>query len=167
MIRLSRSMRYSINAMWLLAVVGTPAGAAPIDPPDARAFLSATASGVQIYSCEYGANHTLGWVFRSPRATLFDSSGTAVIEHSAGPSWEARDGSRIVGHVLAQMPSETPNGVPQLLLETHSTGPMGMLSEVRYVQRTKTAGGVVPAAPCIVEHAVGNSPYIATYIFFK
>ncbi|MFM0171061.1 DUF3455 domain-containing protein [Paraburkholderia sediminicola] len=167
MIRLSRRTRYSISAVWLLAVVGTSAGAAPIDPPDARALLSATASGVQLYSCEYDANHTLGWVFRSPRATLFDSNGTAVIEHSAGPSWEARDGSRIVGHVLAQMPSEMPNGVPQLLLETHSTGAKGMLSDVRYVQRTMTAGGVAPAAPCTVEHAVGNSPYIATYTFFK
>ena len=70
MIRLSRRMCHSISAVWLFAVVGTPAGAAPIDPPDARALLSAAASGVQIYSCEYDANHTLGWVFRSPRATL-------------------------------------------------------------------------------------------------
>lgn len=167
MTRLSRRTRHSICAVWLSAVVGTSAGAAPIDPPDARALLSATASGVQIYSCEYDANHTLGWVFRSPRATLFDTAGIAVIEHSAGPAWEARDGSRIEGHVLAQMPSETPNGLPQLLLETRSTGAKGMLKEVRYVQRTMTAGGVAPAAPCTVEHAVGNSPYIATYIFFK
>jgi hypothetical protein len=160
-------MRHSIGAGWLLAVVGTSAGAASIDPPDAHALLSATASGVQIYSCEYGANHTLGWVFRSPRATLFDASGTAVIEHSAGPSWEARDGSRIVGRVLAQMPGNTPNAVPQLLLETHSTGAKGMLSDVRYVQRTMTAGGAAPTAPCTVEHAPGSSPYIATYTFFK
>ncbi|MFM0015075.1 DUF3455 domain-containing protein [Paraburkholderia sediminicola] len=167
MIRLPRSMRHSISAVWLFAVIGTQAGAAPIDPPDARALLSTAASGVQIYSCEYGANHTLGWVFRSPRATLFDTAGIAVIEHSAGPSWEARDGSRIVGHVLAQTPSETPNGVPQLLLETRSTGEKGMLSEVRYVQRTKTAGGAAPTAPCTVEHTTGSSPYIATYTFFK
>jgi hypothetical protein len=72
-----------------------------------------------------------------------------------------------VGHVLAQMPSDTPNGVPQLLLETRSTGAQGMLSEVRYVQRTMTAGGAAPTAPCTVEHAAGNSPYIATYTFFK
>lgn len=167
MIRLSRRTLHSISAVWLLAGVGTSAGATPIDPPDAQTLLSATASGVQIYSCEYDANHTLGWVFRSPRATLYDSTGTAVIEHSAGPSWEARDGSRIVGHVLAQMPGETPNGLPQLLLETRSTGAKGMLSEVRYVQRTKIAGGTAPAAPCTVEHAAGSSPYIATYSFFK
>jgi hypothetical protein len=167
MIRLSRRTRHSISAVWLSAVVATSAGATPIDPPDGRALLSATASGVQIYSCEYDANHTLGWVFRSPRATLFDTAGNAVIEHSAGPSWEARDGSRIVGHVLAQMPSEAPNGVPQLLLETRSTGAKGMLSDVRYVQRTMTAGGVAPTAPCTVEHATGSSPYIATYTFFK
>ena len=167
MIHLSRRICNSISAGWLLAIVATSAVASPIDPPDARAILSTTASGVQIYSCEYDANHALGWVFSSPRATLFDPAGTAVIEHSAGPSWEARDGSRIVGHVLAQMPSEAPNGVPQLLLETRSTGAKGLLSEVRYVQRTKTAGGAAPTAPCTVEHVAGSSPYIATYIFFK
>ncbi|HEY2605795.1 DUF3455 domain-containing protein [Paraburkholderia sp. RL18-103-BIB-C] len=167
MIRLSLRMRNSISAGWLLAVVGTSAGAATIDPPDARALLSATASGVQIYACEYDANHTLGWVFRSPRATLFDTHGTAVIEHSAGPSWEAPDGSRIVGHVLAQMPGETPDSLPNLLLETRSTGAKGMLSEVRYVQRTRATGGTAPTATCTVEHASGSSPYIATYKFFK
>jgi hypothetical protein len=167
MIRLSLRMRNLISAGWLLAGVGTSAGAASIDPPDARVLLSATASGVQIYSCEFDANHTLGWVFRSPRATLFDTRGTAVIEHSAGPSWQAPDGSRIVGHVLAQMPGETPNSLPSLLLEARSTGANGMLSEVRYVQRAKAAGGTAPTAPCTVEHASGSSPYIATYTFFK
>jgi hypothetical protein len=167
MIFLSRKTRNLIGAGWLFAALRTSAGATPIDPPDAQVVLSATASGVQIYSCEYGANHTLGWVFKSPRATLFDAAGSAVIEHSAGPSWEARDGSRIVGHVLAQMPSETPDGVPQLLLEAHSMGKSGMLSDVRYVQRTRTAGGAAPTAPCTVEHAAGSSPYIATYIFSR
>jgi hypothetical protein len=167
MFQLSRGTRHSISAIGLLAVVGSAAGATPIDPPDAQVLLRTTASGVQIYSCEYGANHTLGWVFSSPRATLFDSSGTEVIDHSAGPSWEARDGSRIVGRVLTQMPSEAPNSVAQLLLETHSTGVKGLLSEVRYVQRTMTSGGVAPIAPCTAEHATGSSPYIATYTFFK
>ena len=167
MIRLPRRTRLSISAGWLLAILGTPAGAASIDPPDGQALLSTTASGVQIYSCEYDANHTLGWAFKSPRATLFDSAGVEVIDHSAGPSWEARDGSRIVGHVLAQMPSDAPNSVPQLLLETHSTGAKGMLSDVRYVQRTMTTGGAAPKASCTAEHAAGSSPYIATYTFFK
>ena len=80
---------------------------------------------------------------------------------------EAYAGQVRVGHVLAQTPSETPNGVPQLLLETRSTGEKGMLSEVRYVQRTTTAGGAAPTAPCTVEHTTGSSPYIATYTFFK
>src|ERR1700712_632265 len=81
--------------------------ASSIDPPQAERVATTTASGVQVYSCEYNAQHQLGWVFKNPQATLYDTSGQAVIRHSTGPSWEADDGSRIVGHVLAQTPSET------------------------------------------------------------
>jgi len=58
--------------------------------------VTTTASGIQVYSCEYDAQHHLAWVFKSPQATLYDTSGHALIMHSAGPSWEAEDGSRIV-----------------------------------------------------------------------
>lgn len=150
-----------------LASVSALAAAASIDPPDGTALLVTTASGVQIYSCEYDASHALGWVFKSPRATLYNASGLAVIEHFAGPSWEAKDGSSITGHVLAQMPSDTPGSVPQLLLEAKRSAADGMLATVRYVQRSKTVGGAMPAAPCTTEHALGNSPYLATYTFFK
>jgi len=144
--------------------------AASIDPRDGQAFLTTTASGVQIYSCEYDANHRLDWVFKSPRATLYNTAGEAVIEHSAGPSWEAKDGSRITGHVIAQVPSDAPGGIPQLLLAANGATDVpanGTLSGVRYVQRIDTAGGAKPPAACSVEHAAGNSPYIAHYIFFK
>ncbi|MFK4443216.1 hypothetical protein ABH944_003593 [Caballeronia udeis] len=141
--------------------------ASPIDPPQAERALETTASGVQVYSCEYDAQHRLGWVFKNPQATLYDASGHAVIRHSAGPSWEADDGSRIVGHVIAQTPSEASASVPQLLLEARSTAANGTLSAIRYVQRVNTVGGVMPAAPCSTEHEIGNSPYIANYIFYK
>ncbi|WP_321899349.1 DUF3455 domain-containing protein [Paraburkholderia heleia] len=146
---------------------GAPAQAESIDAPGAQPVLSTIATGVQIYACEYGADHTLGWVFKQPHATLYDAHGAAVIEHSAGPAWQARDGSRIEGKVVAQKPSDTPDSVPQLLLETHSTGSQGMLAAVRYVRRVRTVGGVKPAASCSTEHESGSSPYIATYIFYK
>ncbi|MDB5833477.1 MAG: hypothetical protein JWR14_3307 [Caballeronia sp.] len=106
-------------------------------------------------------------MFKNPQATLYDTSGQALIRHSAGPSWEANDGSRIVGHVIAQTPSDTAASVPQLLLETRSTAASGMLSVIRYVQRVNTVGGVMPASPCSTEHEIGSSPYIANYIFYK
>ncbi|MEA3127075.1 MAG: hypothetical protein QOD67_4094 [Caballeronia sp.] len=149
-------------------VASTAAFAAPpIDPPQAERVLATTASGVQVYSCEYDAQHRLGWVFKNPQATLYNASGQAVIRHAAGPSWEADDGSRIVGHMIAQTPSETAASVPQLLLETRSTAANGMLSAIRYVQRVNTVGGVMPASPCSTEHEIGNSPYIANYVFYK
>ncbi len=157
-----------LAAVMAICVASTAAFAASsIDPPQAERVATTTASGVQVYSCEYNAQHQLGWVFKNPQATLYDTSGQAVIRHSAGPSWEADDGSRIVGHVLAQTPSETAASVPQLLLETRSTGASGMLSPVRYVQRVNTVGGVMPALPCSTEHELGDSPYIANYIFYK
>ncbi|WP_250517091.1 DUF3455 domain-containing protein [Caballeronia sp. INDeC2] len=159
--------RLSIAAGVVLAMTAWSAQAESIEPPDARASFSASAAGVQIYACEYDANHVLGWTFRQPRATLFDDHGVAVIEHSAGPSWEARDGSRIEGRVLVQTPSDAPGSVPQLLLRARSTGAPGQLSPVRYVQRVKTMGGAKPSAPCTVEHESGSSPYIATYVFYQ
>jgi hypothetical protein len=146
------------------------AAASPVDAPDGDAVLTTTASGVQIYSCEYDANHRLDWVFKSPRATLYNASGEAVIEHSAGPSWEAKDGSRITGRVIAQIPGAASGSIAQLLLETHAapdSPAYGALAGVRYVQRINTVGGVKPATACSVEHALGNSPYIANYIFFR
>jgi hypothetical protein len=159
--------RISAGAGILMAISAWSAQAQSIEPPDAQASFSARAAGVQIYACEYDAGHVLDWVFRQPRATLFDERGMAVIEHAAGPSWASGDGSRIEGRVLAQKPSDAPDSVPQLLLRAHSTGGQGMLSSVRYVQRVNTVGGVKPSAPCTVEHEQGSSPYIATYVFYQ
>ncbi|MPW19391.1 DUF3455 domain-containing protein [Paraburkholderia sp. CNPSo 3157] len=167
MIRRSHGTPIAIGAGLIWAVIGSSARAESIDLPDARAFLSATASGVQIYACEYGSDHALGWVFRQPRATLYDANGAAVIAHSTGPSWEARDGSRIEGDIIAQKPSDMPGSVPQLLLRARSTGAQGLLASARYVQRVKTVGGVKPTAPCTVQHQPGSSPYIATYLFYR
>ncbi|MEM5422567.1 DUF3455 domain-containing protein [Paraburkholderia ferrariae] len=164
---LSRGKHIAIGAGLISMMSGASAQAESIDVPGTQPFLKTTAAGVQIYACEYGADHTLDWVFRQPRATLYDAHGAEVIEHSAGPSWQAHDGSRIEGKVVAQEPSGTPGSVPQLLLEAHSAGSPGMLAAVRYVQRVRTVGGVKPAAPCTVEHETGSSPYIATYIFYK
>ena len=129
--------------------------------------MTLNASGVQNYACEYDAQHRLGWVFKSPQATLFDASGHAVVRHGAGPSWEAEDGSRIVGQVIAQRPSETPASIPQLLLETHGVAGAGTLSAIRYVQRVRTVGGLMPSAPCSTEHQLGSSPYLAEYVFYR
>lgn len=147
------------------------ANAADVTPPSlvpsgAQPFAVTTATGVQMYSCEFDSAHRLGWVFQRPNATLYDDAGQVSIQHGAGPSWEAADGSRIVGKVIAQAPGANANSIPQLLLEAHSTAE-GSLSGVRFVQRLDTAGGASPSAPCVSEHQAGSSPYFARYVFLK
>jgi hypothetical protein len=156
-------------ALTLSACAMTPAVApsSAIDPPGAERAMTLVASGVQTYVCKFDAQHHPEWVFRSPQATLFDASGREVVTHAAGPSWKAEDGSRIVGHAIAQWPSATKASVPQLLLETHSTAGSGILSSVRYVQRVNTIGGLMPSQPCTTVDEVGSSPYLAEYVFYK
>ncbi|MGF6575112.1 hypothetical protein ABH945_007241 [Paraburkholderia sp. GAS333] len=164
------SLIFAAIAGSLLAACTTTSSspvAASIDPPQAERVMSLAASGVQTYSCEFDTQHRLGWVFKSPQAILFDTSGHAAVRHGAGPSWEAEDGSRIQGRVLAQQPSATPASIPQLLLETHSTAGSGTLSAIRYVQRVHTVGGLAPSASCSTEHQTGSSPYLADYIFYR
>ncbi len=153
------------------ASASASASAAPapsIDPPAGTRALTLHASGVQVYACEFDAQHRLQWVFRNPDAVLYDASGAAILRHGAGPSWEAHDGSRIVGRVLAQRPSPNAASIPQLLLETHDAGaPAGLLAGVRYVQRRDTVGGTAPGAACASEHQVGSTPYLAEYVFYR
>jgi uncharacterized protein DUF3455 len=138
-----------------------------LTPVNAQLFASTSATGVQIYTCEYDSSHHLSWLFKSPQATLYDTLGRPVFHHDAGPSWQADDGSRIVGHPIAQMASASSGSIPQLLLETTSADKIGVLSSVRYVQRLNTVGGSAPAQMCTAEHQIGYSPYFANYVFWK
>jgi len=94
-------------------------------------MFTLAATGVQIYTCEYDANHGLDWKFKAPSALLYDDNGADVVAHSVGPTWAANDGSRIVCQAIAQIPSEYPGSVPQLLLRTSSQGSSGVLAKVR------------------------------------
>jgi hypothetical protein len=173
-----------LRVFTVLAAACLAAGSAPaqsavptsslLTPANAKPYASTTATGVQIYMCEYDGSHHLTWLFRSPHATLYDPVGRAVIQHDAGPSWQAQDGSRIVGHPIAQLASASADSIPQLLLETKSDDGKGEkgekggeLSNVRYVQRLNTVGGAAPAQMCTAEHQIAYSPYFANYVFWK
>ena len=52
-------------------------------------FLIGHAVGVQIYSC-----NGVVWSFVAPRANLVDDQGKLIISHFAGPTWQAKDGSK-------------------------------------------------------------------------
>ncbi|CAB3968277.1 MULTISPECIES: DUF3455 domain-containing protein [Burkholderia] len=167
----TRDMLLAIAAGVSFAACAAPACAdAGLAPPEpATPVLSTSATGVQIYACEFDHDHRLAWAFQRPEAMLFDASGTLVVRHGAGPSWEALDGSRITGKKLAEAPSARAGSIPQLLLAATpaATGTTGTLAGVRFVQRLDTVGGTPPDAACSTEHAVGRFPYFARYVFLK
>jgi len=140
----------------------------PLRVPDGQAVLfSAHAEGVQIYESKAKADtpKALEWVLKAPDATLFDSAGKKIGRHYAGPTWEATDGSKVVGERLAMSPASRPADIPWLLLKAASTSGSGAMSKVSYIMRIDTQGGVPQRPP----RSIGQESrvrYKATYIFF-
>jgi hypothetical protein len=115
-----------------------------------------------------GGESQFQWVFKEPKADLVDDSMTKIGIHYAGPTWEANDGSKVVGSVLAKAASPTPGNVPWLLLEVKSTSGTGVLSGVAFIQRVETTGGVAPADGCDEPHVgtLAEIDYQADYYFY-
>jgi hypothetical protein len=92
----------------------------------------------------------------------------AIGRHGAGPYWQARDGSRVVGTVQARSDAPTTSAIAWLLLTTKSTGPDGTFGKVTSIQRINTVGGIAPSTPCTRE-VTGTSvriDYTADYRLF-
>lgn len=154
---------FAISA--LAACSTTPMVAVPenLKPAENESLaVIAAAKGVQIYECRAGA-----WAFVAPDAELFDASGKKIGRHYAGPSWEAADGSKVLGTVKARADAPAPNAIPWLLLGAKSIGPEGTFSKVTSVQRIATAGGVAPAGGCAEAGARARVAYTADYYFYS
>jgi hypothetical protein len=138
---------------------------------DHKPYLIAHAEGVQIYACSSVADG-YAWRLLAPRATLTGDNGKPLGSHYGGPTWEARDGSKVVG-VRETGVSVDPTAVDWLRLRADSTtaGPDGaQLTATSYIQRINTVGGRPPAAGECDEDAVAEQrevPYSADYVFFK
>jgi len=163
-------------AVVLLAACHTPA-LKPTPPsvvvpgslrPPANESLVRTlwADGVQVYECRKAADASFPeWVLVGPDAKLADAAGTPMGRHYAGPTWEASDGSKVVGVVSAKVDAPDPRAIPWLLLTTHSVGKPGVFSKVTSIQRVATSGGVAPATGCGTA-TIGKQervPYTAQY----
>ena len=177
---LSRSNRLLlagiVAAMAALSLVAQVALAGPPSPtgvPDQitpgdgnKVFLVGQGVGVQIYTC-----NGVVWSSAVPRADLFDDNGKLIIKHFAGPSWQAKDGSKAVGTVVDKViPDES--AIPWVLLSAKTTpGADGdRLVDTTFIQRLFTVGGLQPpAADCNAATAgtVVESPYTAEYVFWK
>ena len=167
----------AVVAAWPLAQAvhaGPPQPVVPsaIEVPDGnKVFLVGHAVGVQIYSCNL-IQSDYRWGFVAPRADLDDDNGKLIISHFGGPTWQARDGSSVVGRVVDRVTVDAA-AIPWLLLAAASTaaGADGdRLVHTTYIQRIATAGGLAPApAECNADTAgtTAEVPYTADYYFWK
>jgi hypothetical protein len=124
--------------------------------------VHAYAVGVQIYRWDGTA-----WVFVAPAAMLFSDSGHhgQVGIHYAGPTWESKSGSKVVGTRLASCTPDS-STIAWLKLGAVSTDGPGVFNRVTFIQRVNTAGGTAPSAPGTTVGQEANVPYTAEYYFY-
>ena len=155
-----RSPRSPTALITFLALA--PAAQASVNPPAGHVpFDAGFAVGVQAYKCDGAAS-----ILAGPRATVYSLHGK--IDHYGGPTWEARDGSKVVGAKVSEEASPI-GAIPHLLLRAASTTP-GRLSKTSFVQRLATTGGVAPAASTcttVTSGKVAEVPYTAVYTFWR
>jgi Protein of unknown function (DUF3455) len=154
------------------AVASFPANAQQVPPqlqPPAteQLLLQVHAKGDQVYTCK-GDGAQFAWMLKAPDAQLFDKDGKPFGKHFAGPSWEAIDGSRVVGKAAANAPSPDADSIPWLLVNIVSHEGTGVLSRATNIQRINTKGGKAPAAGCDAAHAGAEVRvgYSADYLFY-
>jgi hypothetical protein len=179
---MNRSIRFARLLLAAAAAACAMAQAAHANPPVPTAievedgnkkFLEAHAVGVQIYACNATATGH-AWTFVAPRADLYDRRGRLLGTHFAGPTWQAEDGSRVVGARVAGV-NVDPTAIDWLLLSAASTAPGpgrhdDLLAATTYIQRVNTTGGLIPAAADCNASTVGTTsevPYTADYVFWK
>lgn len=144
--------------------------AAALLPSTAQAAaLEFLGKGVQVYECTApAAGGSPAWHLKGPDAVLLDATGQEAGKHFAGPSWQAKDGSTVVGKVLVASPAPRSGAVPWLVLEVVSHHGSGRFAAVTYVSRTDTNGGAAPATGCDAAHLNAQTwvPYNAIYTLF-
>jgi hypothetical protein len=121
------------------------------------------AFGVQIYRWSGSA-----WVFVAPEATLFADAcyGKEVGTHYAGPTWEANDGSTVVGARLEDC-APYPGAIPWLLLRASANTGHGRFARVTYIQRVNTIGGTAPSEVGTFVGQEARVPYTTEYLFYR
>jgi len=159
-------------ALWSIP---SPTRADPLEPPsDApggiaveagnRVFLIVHAVGTQNYTCT-GAGT---WGPAVPRADLFADNDHQIGTHYGGPTWQLKDGSKVLRMRLAGVSMST-DAIPWLLIKavTTTAGPDGdRLVPTTFIQRVHTTGGLPPAGPCSPGATV-SVPYTADYYFYR
>lgn len=125
------------------------------------------AKGDQIYHCVFKEN-TFKWIV-APKAILFDNQGKIVGTHNQGPTWQHQDGSTILGKIIQKTDDSREQMMPWLLVEVTEYKGQGLLSNIAYINRVNTQGGLQPIKPCDNNHLGSEKPvaYQADYIFYS
>jgi len=179
--RLFRStLRVAILAPLGAFAIAACASQRPVPPADVPASLQVAkgqlltaalhGTGVQIYECRANAQdpRRFAWVYQSPAAELSDRSGKDVGHHSAGPTWEGYDGSKVVGEIVMRDNGPNPQAIQWLLLRAKSNTGKGIFGKTQFIQRLHTIGGVTPTDTCDASR-VGQRTrvaYSADYYFY-
>jgi hypothetical protein len=136
-------------------------------PASYKAVLTAHAEGDQIYQCSVNKDQ-YAWQILAPDAKLFDEMGTIVGNHTAGPLWEYKEGSRVVGKVVKKIDIAPGSAISWLLVEVVSHQGNGLFSNVGFINRINTRGGLAPKSRCDANH-LGREQrvaYTADYVFY-
>jgi Protein of unknown function (DUF3455) len=136
--------------------------------PDGNVLLlRAYGRGVQIYNCPFVEPPPA-----TPHAILLRGhrEGDLVAIHFKGPSWQATDGSIVVGDAPNAKHFVAPgsDGVDWLLLPVKSTTGNGLFSKVTFIQRLFTDGGKATLAGCnqVQNQSQELVEYSAQYLFY-
>lgn len=149
----------------------------PTQPPDApeslrppaseHLLLHAVGQGDQVYVCK-AVGGQYAWTLKAPDARLLNEANEVIGHHFAGPTWQASDGSAVVGRVSAAAASPDPDSIPWLLLSATAHSGNGLMTPVLSIQRLSTKGGKAPSAGCDAAHsgAEMHAAYSADYYFY-
>jgi hypothetical protein len=169
-----RRVYFSLSGLSVLALaamcIQPPAVPNNLKVPDGqRVLLKAVGKGVQIYACGAAAGNPtqFEWIFKAPAADLTGDKGERIGRHYAGPTWEANDGSKVVGEVRKRADAPRLGAIPWLLLKAESNQGDGTFKDITYIQRVDTEGGAAPSEGCDDHNgAEVRVDYKATYYFY-
>jgi len=168
-------MRFPSNLLLALtmsssALLSAQQTAASIDvPAGSQLILQAKGEGVQIYNCT-NPNGTMKWMLKAPDAKLLDASEKEIGTHFAGPTWKLTDNSQVQGELVASQPSPDGSSIPWLMLRAKPGTTTGKFSNITFIRRTETHGGVAPKTGCDTPRQANTTvsvPYSATYSFYS
>ncbi len=125
---------------------------------------------MRVVECRFTSTwlYIYSWQLQAPDAKLFDAQGQIVGDHYVGPVWEYKEGSRVVGRELNKIDVAPDSSISWLLVEVVAHKGDGLFSDVRFINRINTHGGLSPVSGCDSNH-LGTEKrvaYTADYIFY-